>query len=200
MKNFFEQSYANLQQDNKSYIQENSLLKDQLFKLKEKINKKTVLIKNLKENEAALIKSFSEKLKEKDEQIEKLMKVIGVLPEVYLEKVEEARKIPKSFHNVEKNLDREKKMLREMFDNMVMEEKQKKTEKNTIVSQKNNVKNPMFRQKKLSWFFLKFINYFSKATFFFYKSDVNAKFELITFDPQTTKNHEKMKENGIFSN
>ena len=170
LNNFFEQSYSNLQQDNKSYIQENSLLKDQLFKLKEKINKKTVLIKNLKENEATLIESFSGKLKEKDEQIEKLMKVIGVLPEVYLEKVEEARKIPKSFHNVEKNLDREKKMLKEMFDNMAMEEKQKKTEKNTIVSQKNNnVRNSLFRQKKLSWFLFKFINFFSKVTFLFLK-------------------------------
>lgn len=111
--------------------------------MKEKLNKKSLVIKNLKEAETILKESFTTKIKEKEEQIEKLMNIISVLPDVYQEKIEETRKIPRSFHN-EKNLEKEKKILKEMYNNINNLEIQKNV-------QKKIVKNSNFKQKKLSW-------------------------------------------------
>lgn len=105
----------------------------------EKLNKKTILVKTLRENETLLKEAQAIKIREKDQQIERLMKIMSILPEVYMEKIEERGK---TFHNMERNLEKEKNILKEMYNNI--ENPQKTAQKNT--------RNCSLRQKKLSWF------------------------------------------------
>ena len=146
MNAFFERNFNILQEDNKAYLQENSILKGKLFKMQEKLVKKSLLIKNSRENETILRETHILKLKEKDEQIEKLMKIMSVLPEVHLEKIEERSKIPRSFHNIDKTFDKEKNILKAMYNNL------ENTQKNEKTAQKS-IRNNSLRQKKLSWYF-----------------------------------------------
>ena len=133
LNEFFEKTFSSIQHDNKSYIQENNILKENLYKLREKLKGKSLLIKTLKDNEISLKRSFEDKIKEKEEQIEKLMNVISLLPGVYKEKEDEVVKDNlRSFH-------KERKILKEMENNLECGEKKK-------------IKNCGFRQKKLSWY------------------------------------------------
>ena len=184
MNTFFEKNFNVLQEDNRNYLQENGILKEKLFKMHEKLNKKTILVKTLRENEILLKEAHAIKIREKDQQIERLMKIMSILPEVYLEKIEERGK---TFHNMEKNLEKEKNILKEMYNNI--ENPQKTAQK--------NLRNNSLRQKKLSWFIFKlFFMLFFKISIFW--SDVTAKFDFQGMnDPQTTKNQDKTKENGI---
>lgn len=145
---FLERNFTELQQDNRKYLEENCALKENIFKLKEKVNKKNTVIKQLKDQETTLKEEFSVKIKEKDEQINKFMQILSVFPEVYKEKLEENKKKinPASFHAEEKTpLEKEKKILKEICNNI---ESQGKTETKAAKIVKNT---GVFRQKKLSW-------------------------------------------------
>lgn len=192
---FLERNFTELQQDNRKYLEENCSLKENMFKLKEKVNKKNAVIKQLKDQENALKEDFVVKIKEKDEQINKFMQILSVFPEVYKEKNEENKKKNNlvSFHAEEKTpLEKEKKILKEICSNI------ENQGKNETKNAKNARNIGIFRQKKLSWYVF-LINFEFFYCFLLKKSDINSKFDFqAIMEAQTTKNSEKLKEYCIF--
>lgn len=159
MNDFFEKNFSVMQEDNKAYVQENSMLRERFFRLQEKMKKKNEIIKTLRENEAQMKETLNSQIKEKDEQIERLMKIFAVLPEVYLQKLEEKSKIipiPHSFHNNDKSLDKERKILRDMYNNIESSQKNNESNKPEVKAEKTGQKSLRSnvaprQQKKLSW-------------------------------------------------
>lgn len=95
---------------------------------------------------------FALKLKEKDDQINKFMHILSILPEVYKEKLDD-NKIPKSFHNEDQKFEKEKKILKDIFNNLDNQTKKEVKTTNT------NIRNTStFKQKKLSWWFFHFLS------------------------------------------